>query len=105
MNAGPSAYLEGKVVANDEEAMEFEIDEDEARMAGQWTILARFYSLKRPNPAAMFDDLRRSWQLRTDFSFNVLRNNLFIISLGSEGDFSFVMKGGPWLLGSIREML
>lgn len=81
----------------DEDAIEVVIEEEEVQKAGQWTILARFYSLKSPNLAALFEDMRRAWRLRSDMTYKSLRDNLFIISFGAEGDYRFVIQGGPWI--------
>lgn len=94
---GPAAFIEGEVVEEDEDAIEVVIEEEEVQKAGQWTILARFYSLKSPNLAALFEDMRRAWRLRSDMTYKSLRDNLFIISFGAEGDYRFVIQGGPWI--------
>lgn len=74
------------------------IEEEELKQAGQWTMLACFYSLKVPNQSALFDDMGRAWRLRSDMSYKSLRDNLFIITFSTEGDYNFVLQGGgPWL--------
>lgn len=57
-------------------------------------MLARFYSLKVPKQSALFDDMGRAWRLRSDMSYKSLRDNLFIITFSTEGDYNFVLQGG-----------
>lgn len=96
--SGPAAYTEGDIQEEDEEeAIEVQIDDDEVQLAGQWTVLARYYSLRTPNHTALFEDMSRAWRLRTDMSYKSLRDNMFIVTFGSQGDYNFVLQGGPWL--------
>jgi hypothetical protein len=60
-------------------------------------VLARFYSLRNPNQTALFEDMSRAWRLRSDMTHKSLRDNLFIITFSTEGDYKFVLQGGPWL--------
>lgn len=94
---GPTVFTEGEVVDEEEDAVEIEIEENEVQKAGQWTILARFYSLKFPNQSALFEDMRRAWRLRAEMSYKSLKDNLFIVSFNAEGDYNFVLQGDPWL--------
>lgn len=94
---GPAGYTEGEVVEEEDDAVEVEIEEDEIQKVSQWTILARFYSLRFPNVVALFEDMRRAWRLRADMSYKSLKDNLLIITFSAEGDYNFVMQGGPWL--------
>lgn len=48
-HGGSAAFIEGEIVDEEEEAIEVVLEEDEVQKAGQWTILARFYSLRIPN--------------------------------------------------------
>lgn len=86
----------------EEEAIEVNLEEDEVEKAGQWTILSRFYSLRIPNATALFEDMSRAWRLRADMNYKALRDNMFIITFGSEGDYNFVLQGGPWLRPNTR---
>jgi cytochrome c len=73
------------------------LEEEEVQKAGQLTVLARFYSMRFPNPVALFEDMRRAWRLRAEMSYKSLKDNLFIITFSNEGDYLFVLQGGPWL--------
>lgn len=65
-------------------------------------MLARFYSLKVPKQSALFDDMGRAWRLRSDMSYKSLRDNLFIITFSTEGDYNFVLQGGGGSLATQR---
>lgn len=93
----PEKFTEGEMNEEEEDVVEVILEEGEVQEAGQWTILARFYSLRVPNQAALFDDMRRAWRLRADMSYKSLRDNMFIITFSAEGDYEFVLKGGPWI--------
>lgn len=88
---GPAVFTEGVVDEEDDDAVDIVLEEDEIEKAGQWTILARFYSLRSPNILALFDDMRRAWRLQADMSFKSMRDNLFIITFMAEGDYNFVL--------------
>ena len=45
INGGPDAHLEGDMIEEEEDDVEFEIDDAEVALARQWTVLVRFYSL------------------------------------------------------------
>lgn len=94
---GPAAFTEGEIDEEEEDIIEVSLEEEEVQIAGQWTILARFYSMRLPNHQALFDDMCRAWQLRADMSYKSLRENMFIITFSSEGDYKFVLQGGPWI--------
>lgn len=94
---GPRAFTAGEDLEEEDDVIEVNIEEDEMKQAAQWTTLARFYSMRIPNQTALFDGMSRAWRLRADMNYKSLRDNLFIISFKSEGDYKFVLQGGPWL--------
>lgn len=96
-NQGPAGLTEGEIVEEEEDAVEVVIEEEEVKKVGQWTILARFYSLKFPNVVALSEDMRRAWRIRAEMSYKSLKDNLFIITFSMKGDYNFVLQGGPWL--------
>lgn len=94
---GPGTFTEGEVYEEEEDAIEVNLEDEEVKLAGQWTILSRYYSMRTPIPTALFDDMRRAWRLKSGMSYKSLRDNLFIVTFTSEGDYQFVVQGGPWL--------
>nr|CAE03053.2 OSJNBa0089K21.7 [Oryza sativa Japonica Group]CAH67048.1 OSIGBa0124N08.10 [Oryza sativa]CAH67210.1 H0418A01.3 [Oryza sativa] len=99
---GPAVFTKDVEGDKEEEAIEVNLEEDEVEKAGQWTILSCFYSLRIPNATALFEDMSRAWRLRADMNYKALRDNMFIITFGSEGDYNFVLQGGPWLRPNTR---
>lgn len=77
--------------------VEVDIADDEMKQVVQWTILARFYSMRVPNHSALFEDISKACRRRSDMSYKSLHDNLFIINFKAEGDYKFVIQGGPWL--------
>lgn len=94
---GPEAFTEGVIEEEEEDTVVINLEEEEVVRAGQWPILARLYSLRIPNQTGLFDDMRRAWRLRSDMSYKSLRDNMFIVTFSAEGDYDFVMQGGPWI--------
>lgn len=54
-------------------------------------------SRKVPNQVALFEDMRRASRFHSDVSYKSLRDNMFIITFTVEGDYEFVIQGGPWI--------
>jgi hypothetical protein len=83
---------------NDEFCMEEE-DEEEAPAAAPtaWRMLARYYSLKMANYAAIHKHFTDVWRVRGKMIFKPLKDNFFIITFNQEGDYRFVEQGGPWI--------
>jgi hypothetical protein len=92
---GQAVFTEGEIPEEEEEVVEVDIADDEMKQAVQWTILARFYSMRIPNHSALYEDMSRAWRLRSDMSYTSLHDNLFIITFKAEGDYKFVIQGGP----------
>jgi hypothetical protein len=60
-------------------------------------MLARYFSLKAVNIDLLHKHFSEVWRNRTKMLFTPLRDNFFIITFTSEGDFNFVNGGGPWI--------
>jgi hypothetical protein len=88
----------GTVDMEDDVYLEFD-EEEETVMAPpeptSWKLLARYYASFRPNITSMFthfaDDV---WQLRTGIRYLERGKNYYMITLFSQGDYDFVLKGG-----------
>jgi hypothetical protein len=95
-NSGPEARMAGDVDMNDEFCMEEE-DEEEVPAAAPtvWRMLARYYSLKMANYAAIHKHFTEVWRVRGKMIFKPLKYNFFIITFNQEGDYRFVEQGGP----------
>jgi hypothetical protein len=52
----------------------------------------------KPNTKSMFTQFAQEvWQLRTGIRYPERGKNYYMITLFSQGDFDFVMRGGPWV--------
>jgi hypothetical protein len=97
-NTGPEGLLEGDVDLEDEFCMEEEAEEVVVPERPKvWKMLARYYSLSAANYSAIQKHFREVWRIRSKMIFTPLKNNFFIITFTSEGDFNFVDRGGPWI--------
>ncbi|KAM0859523.1 hypothetical protein ACQ4PT_047154 [Festuca glaucescens] len=78
-----------------------ELDEDEPPMEKgprtEWKILARYRAQQRPSTHDMFAYFKGVWRLRTTIRYTKLQKNYYMIMLFSQGDFDFVIRGGPWI--------
>jgi hypothetical protein len=78
-----------------------EIDEEEEEVVAEpnkpksWRLLARYMANFKPNTTSMFTQFAREvWRLRTGFRYSERGKNYFMITLFSQGDYDFVMRGG-----------
>ncbi|KAK1628378.1 hypothetical protein QYE76_002693 [Lolium multiflorum] len=97
-NVGPEARLAGEMDMEDEVCMEEEPEEIGPQKAPvQWRLLARYYSLKAANYTVIYNHYREVWKIRGKMVFAPMKDNLFIITFNTEGDYRFVARGGPWI--------
>jgi hypothetical protein len=68
-------------------------------------MLARHYTLKAANFSALHKHYAEVWQIRTKMFFQPLKDNFFIITFTSEGDYLFVKGGGPWIKQGVACLL
>ncbi|KAM0905927.1 hypothetical protein ACQ4PT_016955 [Festuca glaucescens] len=96
---GLYGLLEGEVDMEDDEIVELEPEEDEPppEALGRWILLGRYIRQKRPDIEDMTVHFNKVWRLRTGINFSPLGRNWFRITLYSEGDHTFVGRGGPWI--------
>ncbi|KAM0884933.1 hypothetical protein ACQ4PT_030679 [Festuca glaucescens] len=97
-NAGPEEKIFGRANLEDEFCMEEE-EEEEAPPAAPspWRMLARYYTLKAANYTLIHKHFSEVWRIRGKMTFKLLKDNFFIITFTSEGDYNFVDSGGPWI--------
>ena len=99
-NVGPEVRISGEVDLDDDICVE-EPEEEEAIDADAkpkvWRLLARYYSLRVANLKDLHGHFMEVWRIRNTMSFAPLKDNFFIITFDSEGDYKFVARGGPWI--------
>jgi hypothetical protein len=60
-------------------------------------MLARYSSLSLANYSVIHPHFVDVWRFRGKMTFAPLKDNFFIITFSSEGDYNFVNGGGPWI--------
>jgi hypothetical protein len=97
-NVGPEAHIGGDIDSEDEARVEFEDEEEGAQAEPEgWRMFARYYSPKAMNINVIQLHFMDVWRIRGTMTFSPLKDNFFIITFSSEGDFQFVKRGGPWI--------
>jgi hypothetical protein len=97
-NAGPDERIFGRANLEDEFCMEEEDEEEVAPpVPSSWRMLARYYTLKAANYTVIHKHFSEVWRIRGKMTFKPLKDNFFIITFTSEGDYNFVDGGGPWI--------
>jgi hypothetical protein len=92
--------VEGEVDIEDDEVLVLEDveEEDPPEVQQRWRLLGRYISQRKPDIDDMTTHFNsKVWRLRTGVNFAPLGKNWFKITLFSEGDFNFVIQGGPWI--------
>jgi hypothetical protein len=98
---GPEAQIGGVVDMEDDVYLEFEEEAEEPVKPNEkktWKLLARYAANFKPNAHAMFKKFSEEvWQLRTGIRYSERGKNYYMVTLFSQGDYDFVMRGGPWI--------
>ncbi|XP_010236280.1 uncharacterized protein LOC100842450 [Brachypodium distachyon] len=94
---GPEDQIDGEVDMDDVAFIELEPEEEDPAAESQWKMLGRYYAQRIPNADQLFERMNVVWQLRTGMTYVPLKDNFFIITFYSKGDFNFVSRGGPWI--------
>jgi hypothetical protein len=97
----PEGQIGGVVDMEDDVYLEFE---EEAKVQkppkdpNTWKLLARYKANFKPNAKSMFTQLsEEAWRLCTGIRYSERGKNYYMITLFSQGDYDFVMRGGPWI--------
>ncbi|KAE8787644.1 hypothetical protein D1007_38468 [Hordeum vulgare] len=64
--------------------------------AKRWTLIGKACTPRAMNFGAPERSLRRAWGLHHDAQFRDLRNNLFLVHFGGEGNWKHARNNGPW---------
>ncbi|KAM0856184.1 hypothetical protein ACQ4PT_049282 [Festuca glaucescens] len=62
-----------------------------------WRLLARYLGPISPSAETLKNHFKKVWRLRTGVKFASIKPKWFTVTLESEGDFDFVLGGGPWV--------
>jgi hypothetical protein len=98
---GGGARIGGVVDMEDDVFLEFDEEkevEEPPKEPNTWKLLARYMGDLKPNTKAMFTQFTEEvWHLRTGIRYAEGGKNYYMITLFSQGDYDFVMRGGPWI--------
>ncbi|KAK3153458.1 hypothetical protein QOZ80_2BG0173260 [Eleusine coracana subsp. coracana] len=81
---------EGEVVVRD-------LDAEGIQTQTASVVIARFHTKHNFSPRGLFEAMQRAWGLRANIEYKWLQNNRFLIEFEGDGDYEFVLRGGPWI--------
>ncbi|KAM0857600.1 hypothetical protein ACQ4PT_048371 [Festuca glaucescens] len=89
--------LVGEVDMEDDAFVEEEPDEAPVPPPVPWRLIARYVGQISPSAETLKTHFTKVWMLRKGATFAPIKPKWFIITLNSEGDYNFVVNGGPWV--------
>jgi hypothetical protein len=99
--SGSEVKIDGTVDMEDDVNLEFDEEEDSAappKYPNTWEIIARYMANFKPNTYTMSKQFTEEvWRLCAGIQYSEKGKNYFMITLFSQGDYDFVMRGGPWI--------
>lgn len=97
----PAASLsarQGGMVLMDKEAdgLIFEDQEIPIPKASRWSVGGKVCSVRPMKMFVLEKMMPRAWGLHKEARFRDMGSNIFVVHLGSEGDWRHVLNNGPW---------
>ncbi|KAM0855163.1 hypothetical protein ACQ4PT_049959 [Festuca glaucescens] len=89
--------LVGEVDMEDDAFIEEEPDKAPTPPPVPWRLMARYVGQIAPSAETLKVHFTKVWMLRRGATFAPIKPKWFIITLNSEGDYNFVVNGGPWV--------
>lgn len=83
----------------DEDIIDIDVAEVKAtalELKNRWLVIGLFYSNQVYNPKYLFNAMSAAWALQVPAAMRDLGNKCYLIELGSERSFNYVLNGGPW---------
>jgi hypothetical protein len=71
--------------------------QDQAPTHVPWRLMARYLGPISPSAETLKNHFKKVWRLRAGVKFAPIKPKWFTVTLESEGDFDFVLGGGPWV--------
>ncbi|KAM0848528.1 hypothetical protein ACQ4PT_054332 [Festuca glaucescens] len=96
LGADEEDLLVGDVDMEDDVFVEEEPDETPAQPQVPWRLMARYVGQASPSAETLKTHFTKVWRLRKGATFAPIKPKWFIVTLNSEGDYDFVVNGGPW---------
>lgn len=89
--------MEGEVQDEEVDIADIDLKEDGVIkvQVQPWTVAMLVYSLERPTPQTLFDNLEEAWRLE-DMDYTFLGDNKYLVHFGCEADMARILKGEPW---------
>jgi hypothetical protein len=81
----------------DDVFVEEDPDEVPAAPPVPWRLLARYLGSSSPSAETLKNHFKKVWRLRMGVVFAPIKPKWFTVTLLFEGDFDFVVNGGPWI--------
>ncbi|KAM0835434.1 hypothetical protein ACQ4PT_062926 [Festuca glaucescens] len=97
LGADEEELLGGEVDMEDDVFVEEDPDEEPAPPPVPWRLMSRYLGQIAPSAETLKVHFKKVWNLRTGVLFAPIKRKWFIITLFSEGDYNFVLNGGPWI--------
>jgi hypothetical protein len=98
----PASRIDGLAEMEDDVHLEFDEEEDKPEPMpcepNTWKLLARYRANFEPSTYTMFKHFTEEvWRLQTGIKYSEWGKNYYTITLFSDGDYDFIMRGGPWI--------
>jgi cytochrome c len=97
LGADEEELLVGEVDMEDDAFIEEDPDEVPTPPPVPWRLMARYVGQISPSAETLKVHFTKVWMLRRGATFAPIKPKWFIITLNSEGDYNFVVNGGPWV--------
>ncbi|KAM0901411.1 hypothetical protein ACQ4PT_019967 [Festuca glaucescens] len=97
LGADEEELLGGEVDMEDDVFVEEDPDEEPAPPPVPWRLMSRYLGRIAPSAETLKVHFKKVWNSRTGVLFAPIKRKWFIITLFSEGDYNFVLNGGPWI--------
>jgi hypothetical protein len=81
----------------DDVFVEEESDVEPVKPLSPWRLMARYVGQSTPSAETLKTHFTKVWRLRKGATFAPIKPKWFIVTLNSDGDYNFVVEGGPWI--------
>ena len=88
---GPEEFREGEKTEEEAELVEVDLEEE-----GVLQQPAHPWTLDRPTPRALFDNIVDGWRWKENFDYSYQGDNRYLVHFECEADMARILRGGPW---------
>jgi hypothetical protein len=97
LGADEEDLIGGEVDMEDDAFVEEDPDERPEPPPVPWRLIARYLGQTSPSAETLKVHFTKVWRLRTGANFAPIKPKWFTVTLFSQGDYDFVLDGGPWI--------